>query len=200
MQAVLATEVHHRRSHPEPDEELTDAVTRPNAEHVETNAGEGEREQPVALRRFLVAQEQVCCGESRDDAEQLGPDCLVVLHPLVGRLEKVHDGEQLAAAYEKDNKIQYSPPLAYIDAQYDILFDALQRAGTKDKPALLKALKETSLETVVGTVKFNDQNFSVTPLGGAQWHEKDGKLVKENVYNEVYPQVKKTSDMRLYAN
>jgi hypothetical protein len=40
----------------------------------------------------------------------------------------------------------------------------------------------------------------VTPLGGAQWHEKGGKLIKENVYNEVFPEVKKTSDMRLYAN
>jgi branched-chain amino acid transport system substrate-binding protein len=98
-----------------------------------------------------------------------------------------HDGEQLAAAYEKDTKIQYAPPLAYVDAQYDILFDALQRAGSKEKPALLKALRETSLETVVGMIRFNDQNYSVTPLGGAQWHEKDGKLIKENVYNEVFP-------------
>lgn len=111
-----------------------------------------------------------------------------------------HDGEQLATAYEKDTKIQYAPPLAYVDAQYDILFDALQRAGSKEKPALLKALKETSLETVVGMIRFNDQNYSVTPLGGAQWHEKDGKLIKENVYNEVFPGVKKTADMRLYAN
>lgn len=110
-----------------------------------------------------------------------------------------HDGAALAAAYEKDSGIQYAPPLAFVDAQYDVLFDALQRAGSKDKDALKKALRETNLETVVGTIKFNDQNFSVTPLGGAQWHEKDGKLIKENVYSEVYPEVKKTSDMRLYA-
>ncbi|MEZ5741631.1 MAG: ABC transporter substrate-binding protein [Burkholderiaceae bacterium] len=110
-----------------------------------------------------------------------------------------HDGAQLAAAYEKDSGIQYAPPLAYVDAQYDVLFDALQRAGSKDKAALLKALRETKLETVVGTLEFNEQNFAVTPLGGAQWHEKGGKLVKENVYNEVYPEVKKTADMRLYG-
>ncbi len=110
-----------------------------------------------------------------------------------------HTGQQLADAYERASKLQYAPPLAFVDAQYDVLFDALQRAGSKDKAALLKALKETHLETVVGTIKFNDQNFSVTPLGGAQWHEKGGKLVKENVYNAVYPEVKKSGDMRLYA-
>lgn len=110
-----------------------------------------------------------------------------------------HTGQQLADAYEKDSKIQYAPPLAFVDAQYDVLFDALQRAGSKDKAALLKALKETNLETVVGTLKFNDQNFAVTPLGGAQWHDKGGKLIKENVYNAVYPQVKKTADMRVYS-
>lgn len=110
-----------------------------------------------------------------------------------------HTGQQLAEAYEKASKIQYAPPLAFVDAQYDILFDALQRAGGKDKAALLKALRETNLETVVGTIKFNEQNFSVTPLGGAQWHDHGGKLVKENVYNAVYPEVKKTADMRLYV-
>jgi branched-chain amino acid transport system substrate-binding protein len=111
-----------------------------------------------------------------------------------------HSGQQLVDAYEKESKgVQYAPPLAYVDAQYDVLFDALQRAGGKDKAALVKALAETDLETVVGRIKFNAQNFSVTPLGGAQWHDKGGKLVKENVYNAVFPDVKKTGDMRLYS-
>ena len=110
-----------------------------------------------------------------------------------------HTGQQLADAYEKVAGIQYAPPLAYVDAQYDVLFDALQRAGSKDKAALLKALAATDLETIVGQVKFNDKNYSVQPLGGAQWQEKNGKLIKENVYNAVYPDVKKTADMKLYT-
>mgnify|MGYP003677391625 CR=1 FL=1 len=63
-----------------------------------------------------------------------------------------------------------------------------------------KALAETELDTVTGPVNFNDQNYSVQPLGGAQWRydEAQNKLVKENVYNEVYPSVKKTADMELY--
>ena len=40
----------------------------------------------------------------------------------------------------------------------------------------------------------------MSPLGGAQWRrdEATGKLVKENVFNEVYPEVKITAPMRLY--
>ena len=111
------------------------------------------------------------------------------------------DGQELVDRYESQNKGKlYSPPLAWSDATWDVLFDALQRAGTKDRDALLKAIHETDLETVVGQIKFNDQNFSVAPLGGAQWRkdEATGELVKENVFNDVYPNVKITAPMRLY--
>ena len=81
-----------------------------------------------------------------------------------------------------------------------MLFDAIQRAGSTDRAAVLKALDATDLNTVVGPVKFNAQHFSVQPLGGAQWRydDKTKKLVKENVYNAVYPGVKKTGEMVLY--
>lgn len=112
-----------------------------------------------------------------------------------------YNGQGLVDLYEKQNPPKYySPPLAYSDAMYDVLFDALQRAGSKDKEAVLKALAATDLETVVGRVKFNAQNYSVQPLGGAQWRvdEKTKRWVKDNVYNAVYPDVKKTAEMRLY--
>jgi branched-chain amino acid transport system substrate-binding protein len=112
-----------------------------------------------------------------------------------------YTGEGLVERYESANKgKQYIPPLGYDDAAYDVLFDALQRAGTKEYGAVLKALDTTDLDTVVGTVKFNAQHYSVQPLGGAQWRydEKTKRLVKENVYNAVYPSVKKTGEMKLY--
>ncbi len=111
-----------------------------------------------------------------------------------------YTGEALVETYEKSTGKQYIPPLALNDASYDVLFDALQRAGTTDRAALLKALYATNLETVTGMVKFNEQNYSVQPLGGAQWRNdpKQKRLVKENVYNGVYPSVKKTADMKLY--
>jgi branched-chain amino acid transport system substrate-binding protein len=112
-----------------------------------------------------------------------------------------YTGQGLVDLYEKQNPGKYySPPLAYTDASYDVLFDALQRAGTTDRAKLIDALARTDLDTVVSRVKFNEQHYSVQPLGGAQWRvdEKTGRWVKDNVYNAVYPDVKKTADMRLY--
>lgn len=112
-----------------------------------------------------------------------------------------YDGQGLVDAYQEQNPGKlYSPPLAYTDASYDILFDALQRAGTTDRAALLQAIHDTDLDTVVGHVDFGDQNYSVQPLGGAQWQRDPdtGELVKENVFNAVYPDVRVTGDMRVY--
>ena len=112
-----------------------------------------------------------------------------------------YDGQQLVDRYEKATGKQYIPPLGYDDASYDVLLSAIQRAGSKDRDAVLKALGTTDLDTVVGRVKFNDQHYSVQPLGGAQWRydDKTKRLIKENVYNSVYPEVKKTADMKLYG-
>jgi branched-chain amino acid transport system substrate-binding protein len=111
-----------------------------------------------------------------------------------------YDGQGLVDAYEKQTGKQYVPPLGYDDASYDVLLNAIERAGTKDRDSVLKALGATDLDTVVGHVKFNGQHYSVQPLGGAQWRydEKTKRLVKENVYNAVYPDVKKTAEMKLY--
>jgi branched-chain amino acid transport system substrate-binding protein len=111
-----------------------------------------------------------------------------------------YNGQALVDAYESQTKKQYIPPLGYDDASYDVLFDAIQRAGSTDRAAVLKALASTNLDTVAGPVKFNEQQYSVQPLGGAQWRydEKTKRLIKENVYNAVYPSVKKTGEMVLY--
>ena len=110
-------------------------------------------------------------------------------------------GEAFVKLYEDQNKPKYYTPTGgYEDASYDVLFDALQRAGSTDRAKLIEALKATDLDTIVGRVKFNDAHYSVQPLGGAQWRKDaaTGRWVKDNVYNVVYPDVKKTAEMRLY--
>lgn len=112
-----------------------------------------------------------------------------------------HDGKALVEAFETGSGRKYLPPLGYDDASYDVLFDAIERAGTIETDAVVAALKETDLETVVGTVKFNQDHVSVQPLGGAQWRYDSalGDIVKESVFNAVFPDVAKTADMRLYG-
>ena len=110
-----------------------------------------------------------------------------------------YDGQGLVDAYQTANPGKlYAPTLALGDTSYDILFDALQRAGSTDKGALLKAIGSTDLDTVYGRIRFNAQHYAVTPLGGAQWRRVNNTLVKENVFNSVYPEVKITAPMRLY--
>ena len=112
-----------------------------------------------------------------------------------------YDGKALVEAFETGSGRKYLPPLGYDDASYDVLFDAIERAGTIETDAVVAALKETDLETVVGTVKFNQDHVSVQPLGGAQWRYDSalGDIVKESVFNAVFPDVAKTADMRLYG-
>jgi len=112
-----------------------------------------------------------------------------------------HDGYALVKAFEAGSGRKYLPPLGYDDASYDVLFDAIERAGSTETGAVISALQETKLDTVVGTVNFNDDHVSVQPLGGAQWRydEALGDIVKESVFNEVYPSVEKTTEMRLYG-
>lgn len=110
-------------------------------------------------------------------------------------------GQKFADLFESENKpLYYSPVGAYDDASYDVLFDALERAGSTDRAAIIAALKKTDLDTIVGHVKFNDQDYSVQPLAGAQWRvdKKTGRWIKDTVYNAVYPDVKKTAEMQLY--
>lgn len=111
-----------------------------------------------------------------------------------------YSGQALVDSFEKATGKQYIPPLGYDDASYDVLLSAIQRAGTKDREAVLAALRTIKVDTVAGPVAFNKQNFSVQPLGGAQWRfdPTQGKIIKENVFNAVYPSVQKTAEMKLY--
>ncbi len=112
-----------------------------------------------------------------------------------------HDGQALVDACESETGNKYLPPLAYNDASFDVLLDAIQRAGTTDTDAVIAALATTDLDTVVGRVHFNDEHVSVQPLGGAQWRYDAARsdIVKGNVFNEVYPTVAKTAEMHLYG-
>ncbi len=112
-------------------------------------------------------------------------------------------GQAFVDKYEAENKpLYYTPTGGYEDASYDVLLNALEQAGSTDRAAIIAALKKTDIDTIAGHVKYNDQNYSVQPLGGAQWRvdEKTGRWVKDNVYNAVFPDVKKTAEMRLYQS
>lgn len=92
-------------------------------------------------------------------------------HPFVSSLTGQSCGE-LAAEFEEATGLQWTQPLGFAHAVFEVAIDALRRAGSADKDAVIAALGETNLDTIVGTVDFSSgpvPNISKTPLIAGQW-------------------------------
>ena len=81
---------------------------------------------------------------------------------------------QLADSYESGTKKQWTQPIGFAHALFEVAVDALRRAkDPHDKVALRDAVAATQLATVVGPVKWGGQgpfkNVSKTPLVLGQW-------------------------------
>lgn len=85
-------------------------------------------------------------------------------HPFSSSLTGV-TAEGLANSYGK----QWSQTTGFSHAIFEVAFDAVKRASSLNRAELIKAISETNLNTIVGSIKFNDQNYSLTPLVGGQW-------------------------------
>lgn len=77
--------------------------------------------------------------------------------------------EELAGLWTKDTGRQWTQPLGFDYAAFEIAVDALKRAGTLDKKKVREALVKTDLNTMVGPIHFNEKNYALTPVVGGQW-------------------------------
>ena len=86
---------------------------------------------------------------------------------------------ELATAYENDMKKQWSQPLGFSHALFEIAFDVLKRAKDLNSAAAIRdAVASTNLDTIVGPIKWGSgpvKNVAKTPLVGGQWR-KGGKF------------------------
>jgi branched-chain amino acid transport system substrate-binding protein len=92
-------------------------------------------------------------------------------HPFTSSLTG-QSAAELAAAFEEETGSQWTQPLGFAHALFEVAIDALRRAGSADPDALNEALAETDLATVVGQVDFGSgpvPNLSKTPLVAGQW-------------------------------
>lgn len=105
--------------------------------------------------------------------------------------------KDLCDLWEKENNKQWTPPIGFKYAGFEIAADALKRAQTLDKEKLRDAIGKTDMDTIVGPIKFNKQNYSETPLVGGQWVKgKKWPWELEIVYNEGASQIRKTGEMK----
>ncbi len=93
-------------------------------------------------------------------------------HPFTSSLTK-QTAKQLADAYEADTKKEWTQPLGFIHALFEVAADALKRSASIDnKQAIVDAIKATNLDTIVGKIQWTGQpvpNVAKTPLVGGQW-------------------------------
>lgn len=95
-------------------------------------------------------------------------------------------GQQLADSWEKETGKQWTQPLGYMHAIYEVAFAALKGAGDpKDKEGIRHAIQNMNLNTMVGPVNFKDskiKSVAVTEVAMGQWRlQKAGSKHKYEV-------------------
>jgi branched-chain amino acid transport system substrate-binding protein len=81
----------------------------------------------------------------------------------------------LAAAYEKSTHQQWTQPIGFAHALFEVAADVLRRTkNIDDKQTIVDAIKATNLNTVVGHISWQKgpvPNVTKTALAGAQWRK-----------------------------
>jgi len=107
----------------------------------------------------------------------------------------------LAAAYTRETKKQWTQPLGFSHALFEVAFDVFKRtAALDDKSAVVAAIKGTSLATVVGPITWAKgpvPNVTKTPLVGGQWGRgKDFRFDMVIVSNQAVPHIPASGKLR----
>jgi len=93
-------------------------------------------------------------------------------HPFSSSLTK-QSAKDLAASYEKSSNKQWTQPLGFAHALFEVAADALKRSKSVKSADLRDAIAATDLDTIVGHVKWGGpgpfKNVSKTPLVLGQW-------------------------------
>ncbi len=93
-------------------------------------------------------------------------------HPFKSSLSGA-SAQQLADSYEKGTGKQWTQPLGFAHALFEIGVDALKRAkNLDDKGSIRDAIVATNLNTIVGPIAWGKgpvKNVAKTPLVGGQW-------------------------------
>ena len=117
-------------------------------------------------------------------------------HPFKSSLT-TETTKQLCDAWEMETKRQWTPPIGYKHSGWELVNDVYFRAGTLDKEKVRNAIAETNLHTIVGPVRYNDKNYSRTPLVGAQWTKGDKwKWEQKIVYNKEHENIPLTGSLK----
>jgi branched-chain amino acid transport system substrate-binding protein len=103
-------------------------------------------------------------------------------HPFKSSLTG-QSASDFAAAYEEATGRQWTQPIGFVHALFEVALDVMKRtAEIGDPDATVEAIAATKLDTIVGPLAwgsdklppFAQRNVAKTPLVGGQWRLKDG--------------------------
>ena len=100
----------------------------------------------------------------------------------------------LGAAYQEDNGGVMPQPAGYAYAALELAVHAFTEAGTRDKEAVVTALKGLDVETIVGPIKYdkemNGLAYGDTVIAGGQWQKaEDGTWNLVVIDATTYPEL-----------
>ena len=96
-------------------------------------------------------------------------------HPYSSSLTGA-SAKELADAYTASSGAQWTQPIGFAHALFEVAIATLVAAGSTDKTAVRDAIKTMKIDTIVGTVDFTSgpiPNVAKTALCGGQWREAD---------------------------
>jgi branched-chain amino acid transport system substrate-binding protein len=113
-------------------------------------------------------------------------------HPFSSSLTG-ESSRALAEGYVKASGKQWTQPIGFNHALFEVAADVIKRASDLTDPnAVLDAVIKTDLKTVVGPIAWKGQpvkNVVRTPLVGGQWQKNNGRYELVITYNGEAPQI-----------
>jgi len=104
---------------------------------------------------------------------------------------------ELCSAWTAETGKQWTQPIGFKYAGFEIALDALTRAASLDRNRIREAIEKTNLDTVVGPIVYNERHFATTPLVGGQWvRGRKWPWELEIVVNEAHPEIPRTAEMK----
>jgi branched-chain amino acid transport system substrate-binding protein len=129
-------------------------------------------------------------------------------HPFKSSLNGM-SAKALAGAYEAASKKQWTQPIGFVHALFEVAVDVLKRTPQRgDAKATVKAIAETNLDTIVGHLQWNGanlppfaaKNVAKTPLVGGQWRLGGGNKYEIVITdNRTFPAIPTGGKMELIA-
>lgn len=104
--------------------------------------------------------------------------------------------QELASAYEEETDKQWTQPLGFSHALFEVAAAAVTDAGSTDSQAVVDSLAALQVETVVGPLDWTSgpiPNVAKTPLAGGQWRTTEGGefpyelVIVSNAVNSAIP-------------